>query len=149
MTWLFCLTLYPTSCYTSVMWVCVLVTFPLHAVNRSDYNPLREKVVTLRACETMACENIGIINDRTAEKIESFTVTLGRTPSLDSRISLIDVEGLVIINDDDGKLMNRNIISICIIMYVTITHRGCGGPAETYIPGSRGCWSGTSVYLSS
>ena len=108
MTWLFCLTLYPISCYTSVTCVCVLVTFPLHAVNRSDYNPLREKVVELRACETMVCESIGILNDRTAEKIESFTVTLGRTPSLDSRISLVDVEGLVIINDDDGNKVNES-----------------------------------------
>ena len=62
----------------------------------------------LRACETMVCVDIDIINDQTAEKIESFTVTLGRTPSLDSRITLVDVEGLVIINDDDGNKVNES-----------------------------------------
>ena len=65
-------------------------------------------MVTLGACATKACVDIDIINDRTAEKLESFTVTLGRTPSLDSRISLINVEAHIMITDDDGNKANES-----------------------------------------
>ena len=39
-------------------------------------------------CETRRCVNITIVNDAENEPVETFTVTLLRTPGLNSRIRL-------------------------------------------------------------
>ena len=58
--------------------------------------------LVLAACETVFCQSITIINDLEVENTKSFRVTLGRTPDLDSRISINPTRAEVIINDDDG-----------------------------------------------
>ena len=58
--------------------------------------------LVLAACETVFCQVITIINNLEVENQKSFRVTLGRTPDLDSRISINPTRAEVIINDDDG-----------------------------------------------
>ena len=47
--------------------------------------------------------NISIVDDEVLENIESFTVTLERTPGLSSRIELDPVDGIIRIIDNDGR----------------------------------------------
>ena len=54
-------------------------------------------------CETRHCVNVTIVNDNELEEIESFEVTLERTPNLDSRIILAPVIATITIGDDDGR----------------------------------------------
>ena len=124
-------------CHTPVASICVLVTLvllPLHPGNRWDYNPLRQLLVVLNSCETMKCVPIYIINDRAVERTESFGVTLGRTPDLDSRITLTRVDAVVQIRDDDGNYVNGS--QYCYLHNIcdTTTHRGCGGSTDHTIP---------------
>ena len=44
-----------------------------------------------------------IVDDNTSERIESFHLTLERTPDLDSRIILNPTDRAVTILDDDGE----------------------------------------------
>ena len=62
-----------------------------------------EQVVVLPACTTEHCVPVNIIDDQAEEKTERFSITLGKTPDLDSRITLINVDGTVEIRDDDGN----------------------------------------------
>ena len=67
-----------------------------------DYETVSQ-VVNFAACETRQCVNVTIVDDFVDEPIESFTVTLERTPGLDVRITLDPVDGVVEIDDNDGK----------------------------------------------
>ena len=58
---------------------------------------------TFAACETRQCDNISIVDDVTLEMTESFSVTLERTPDLNSRITLNPVDGDINILDNDGR----------------------------------------------
>ena len=53
-------------------------------------------------CQTEQCTQITIVNDTIPENIESFFVTLGRTPGLSDKIKLDPVNGEIQIIDDDG-----------------------------------------------
>ena len=57
-------------------------------------------------CDRIKCQTIIIVNSLTVEKRESFRVTLGRTPGMNSRISINPEQADVIINDDDGMYHN-------------------------------------------
>ena len=54
-------------------------------------------------CGTQQCVNVVIVDDDVLENVESFDVTLERTPGLDSRITLDPVDTVVEITDDDGE----------------------------------------------
>ena len=58
--------------------------------------------LTFGACNTSQCTEIVIVDDKIVELTESFSVTLERTAGLDSRITLVGVDGEVEIIDDDG-----------------------------------------------
>ena len=60
-------------------------------------------ILMFGACGTRHCVNVTIVNDDILEMPESFTVTLERTPGLDSRITLNPVDTVVEITDDDGE----------------------------------------------
>ena len=53
------------------------------------------------SCETRQCTNITIMNDTS---IESFFVTLEKTPDLDSRITLDPAVGEIFVTANDGLL---------------------------------------------
>ena len=55
------------------------------------------------ACETRHCVNVAIVEDILVESIETFGVTLERTPDLDSRITLNPVTEEIEIIDNDCK----------------------------------------------
>ena len=73
------------------------------AVDPMDYLGLNN-ILSFAACETRRCANVTIVDDLVGESIELFDYTLSRPPSLDSRISLAPVDGVVEITDiGDGK----------------------------------------------
>ena len=61
-------------------------------------------ILMFETCDRRHCVNVTIVNDDVLERyVESFDVTLERTPGLDSRIRLDPVDGVVRIIDDDGE----------------------------------------------
>ena len=62
-------------------------------------------ILMFEACERQRCVNVTIVDDDILEMTESFHVTLERTPGLDMRIRLDQVDGVVEITDDDGEYM--------------------------------------------
>ena len=78
----------------------LLLTSPVPTI---DYDPLSVNL-NFAACETRQCVNVTIVDDFVDEPIESFSVTLDRTPGFDVRIRLDPVEGVVEIDDNDGKI---------------------------------------------
>ena len=56
------------------------------------------------ACETQRCVNVTIVENIIVESIETFCITLERTPDLDSRITLNPVTEEIEIIDNDCKL---------------------------------------------
>ena len=62
-------------------------------------------ILRFPACETEQCVNVTIIDDEVLENVESFDVTLERTPGLDMRITLDPVHGVVEITDEDGLFL--------------------------------------------
>ena len=59
-------------------------------------------ILMFGACDKRRCLNVTIVDDEVLEMTESFTLTLERTPGLDSTIKLDPVDGVVNITDD-GK----------------------------------------------
>ena len=69
-------------------------------------------ILMFEACDKQRCVNVTIVDDDVLETVvESFTVTLERTPGLDSRITLRPVDGVVEITDNDGEYMYLPFIS--------------------------------------
>ena len=70
------------------------------------------------ACQRRSCFNVTIVDDEVLEReVESFTVTLERTPSLDNRITLNPVEGRIVIRDNDCRPFISTIM--CLIMEIS------------------------------
>ncbi|ETW92157.1 MAG: hypothetical protein ETSY2_54335 [Candidatus Entotheonella gemina] len=72
------------------------------AVAPMDYGAV-STVVMFDECETQSCNPILIVDDDVLENVESFNVTLERTPGLDVRITLDPVDGEIEITDNDGR----------------------------------------------
>lgn len=58
------------------------------------------------ACDERVCVSIKIHDDMVPELIESFSVTLERTPSLDDRITLDPVIATIEIIDTNGTALH-------------------------------------------
>ena len=67
----------------------------------SDYLSV-STILNFDECATSQCTEIMIVDDEIPENTESFNVGLGRTPGLDSRITLNPVDGVIQIDDVDG-----------------------------------------------
>ena len=67
-----------------------------------DYGAINETLM-FDACEKRKCVNVAITDDLVDEQQELFTYTLTRTPSLDHRIELDPIDGIVEIIDSDGE----------------------------------------------
>ena len=72
------------------------------AVWGADYTSL-SAVLMFESCENRTCVQLEVVDDTTAERRETFNITLERTPNLDNRIFLYSVNGVVTIGDDDGN----------------------------------------------
>ena len=70
-----------------------------------DYGALSTTLM-FDTCETRQCDNISVVDDVTLEMTESFSVTLERTPDLNSRITLDPVNGKMYIDDDNDRKHN-------------------------------------------
>ena len=57
-------------------------------------------ILRFPTCGTRQCVNVSIVDDDVLENVESFYVTLERTPGLDVRITLDPVDGIISITDD-------------------------------------------------
>ena len=55
------------------------------------------------SCEVVQCIDMNLHDDMMHEMVESFAVTLERTPDLDDRITLSPVDGEIEIVDNDSK----------------------------------------------
>ena len=66
-----------------------------------DYGSV-SMIVWFATCQRRECVNITIENDGVAEPLESFFVTLKRTPDIDGRITLDPVDGEIVIIDATG-----------------------------------------------
>ena len=75
----------------------------LLTVSGFDYSALSDFELNFSPCIREFCTLIDIIDDSLAEMNETFSLSLGRSPGLDSRISLIPVSGTVVIVDNDGQ----------------------------------------------
>ena len=90
----------------------------LLTVSGSDYSALSDFDLNFSPCIHEVCTHIDIIDDSLAEINETFSLSLGRSPDLDSRISLSPVSGTVVIVDNDGQKQrsfitkNSNICSL-------------------------------------
>ena len=69
----------------------------------SDYGVLMGYRMRFGPCDHQECVDINIVDDQTEEKTETFEVTLERTSDLDDRITLIPVNALIEIRDNDGN----------------------------------------------
>ena len=81
--------------------MCILtISVPLYFA--ADTTP---KILYFTGGEHIVCVLLLIMDDNIAERVESFYVTLERTPDLDDRITLdpAAVHALVEIVDDDGE----------------------------------------------
>ena len=72
-------------------------------VDIDDYTGLSGSNLPFSACQNRSCVNITIHDDMIVENVESFNVTLERTPGLDMRITLDPVDGEIEISDNDGQ----------------------------------------------
>lgn len=80
-----------------------------------DYTGISE-VLVFDVCTTRACSDISIVEDNTAEGIETFNATLTQTSSgLDSRVTLEPVEAVVEIIDASSKISPSSCIH-CLCM---------------------------------
>ena len=83
--------------------VCLLgeLILPMFTVAPSDYVAL-STILIFAPCETQRCVDVAIVDDMIAEQMESFVVTLQRTPDLDSRITFNRAAGAIEIINNDG-----------------------------------------------
>ena len=69
-------------------------------VSSTDYGAVNE-TVTLTSCEKLHCVNLSIINDFLNEPVETFSLSLTRSPDTPPFILVTPAAGEVIITDDD------------------------------------------------
>ena len=75
-------------------------------------------ILMFPACQRRGCVNVTIVDDEVLEReVESFTVTLERTPGLDNRIALNPVDGVVEIRDNDCRPFISTVM--CLIMEIS------------------------------
>ena len=67
-----------------------------------DFTSLQSALLSFDECDRGMCVSITIVDDSIVEMTESFNVTLDRTASLDSRITLGLAEEVVEITENDG-----------------------------------------------
>ena len=63
-----------------------------------DYGEL-STILSFPTCGTRQCVNVTIVDDDVLENVESFDVTLERNTSLDMRITLDPVDGIISIGE--------------------------------------------------
>ena len=80
----------------------------IFAVAPMDYREL-STILKFPTCGTRQCVNVSIVDDDVLENVESFYVTLERTPGLDVRIALDPVDGIIsIIDNGEGYIFVRS-----------------------------------------
>ena len=94
-----------------------------YIVTPMDYENNDPDILLFASCQTRSCINVVIVDDSILELVESFDVTLERTAELDERISLLPVDEVVEIIDNDGMQA-----SLCtdLIHYPIFLHSCCG-----------------------
>ena len=112
-------------------------------VTPMDYGAVND-TLSFEACDIRRCVNVTIINDEVLEGVESLDVTLERTPGLDNKITVMPVDGEIIITDDDGMF---NFLHSRISWYLVCYCSGCGWSGGDFHFCGRGYgYSGTVCY---
>ena len=87
--------------YTTLHNISIMFEISLsRSESTKDYRAL-SSILEFEACDTRQCEDVIINDDLILELEEFFRVILSRTDSLDSRITLSPVNGVVHIIDND------------------------------------------------
>ena len=85
-----------------------------------DYDPLRPVIVRFAMCQTRSCANVTILDDVINEPVESFFIFLDEAS--DVRITLNPVDGEILIEDDDSRLLSKTTSDI-LSLANSSTHR--------------------------
>ena len=80
----------------------IFLLYYILAETPMDYKVV-DTILIFRSCETRACTNVTIVDDNIAELTEWFSVKLGRTDSLNPRISLNPFVTVVEIMPNNGE----------------------------------------------
>ena len=110
-----------------------------YIVTPMDYENNDPDILLFASCQTRSCINVIIVDDSILELVESFDVTLERTAELDERISLLPVDEVVEIIDNDGMLL-LCVCSIHNVVCMLFYYRGCGWSGGDFHFSGRGCW---------
>ena len=78
-------------------------------VSPMDYEGL-SVLLAFAACETRQCVNVNIVDDFEIEQNENLFYTLERAPGLNPNIQLDLTQGEILINDNDGKFVQKLIV---------------------------------------
>ena len=89
-----------SSAGTKILTVSKFLKFLSLSESTKDYRAL-SSILEFEACDTRQCEDVIINDDLILELEEFFRVILSRTDSLDPRITLNPVNGVVHIIDND------------------------------------------------
>ena len=84
------------------------------ATSPEDFVSFSSRVVSFAACQAEERIYIDLVNDRTVELDETFTVRLSRPASLDPAITLGTDESTVTIQDDDLSLISLSSLSYSV-----------------------------------
>ena len=107
-----------------------------------DYDAVVRAVLEFARCDERKCINVFISNDLIPEPIESFFVTLERTPDLSDVITLDPTEAEIEIIDANSMFGWRYRM---FISETSSTCSGCGGSGEDRVYSLRGCGCGRDL----
>ena len=90
--------------YIKALYMCgpfIIVIRATLAETSMDYDVV-ETILIFRSCETRACTNVTIVDDKIAEPTEWFSVKLGRTDNLNPRLILNPFVAVIEITANNG-----------------------------------------------
>ena len=82
-------------------------------------------ILSFPTCGTRQCVNVSLESDGVLEDVESFGVTLERTPNLDMRITLKPVDGIVYIIDDGEQNYVMHVKLVYMFIGTTSVYTNC------------------------
>ena len=92
----------------------IMLNASVAAVSRTDYSTVAVRLL-FNPGDLVKCQRVRLINDRTQENNETFTITLSGTSGLDSRIQLVETEASILIIDTDRETESE-IVGRCYIV---------------------------------
>ena len=99
-------------------------------MSRTDYSTVAVSLL-FNPGDLVKCQRVRLIDDRTQENDETFTITLSGTSGLDSRIQLVETEASILIIDTDRET-DSEIVGRCYNLFVSATAVEVGLDKSSY-----------------